>query len=299
MTTTTDQSALLTAVRANLADDAPRLIYADWLDEHGEPDRAEFIRVQCEFAPITSEQILAWDRQLGKRAWLSRVGSLRRRERELLESFWIDDENEIRSILSGARNDGTADLGLIGNKFGIRLAFDAGIRWQEHWFEYRRGFLSTITTTMAIWAGETCRMCHTARQSLETFQQLFGRGPLCVDCGGRSLEGNVQPGTGRVNAHGPAIVRAECAAVERVEFSDKRPAILSHPLTHELVRGHAGWRTEDHEIFEDSLPPDVWELLDGWQEDDPPTDRSGWKWYDSEADALAALSRAAIELESK
>jgi uncharacterized protein (TIGR02996 family) len=31
-------------------DDTPRLVYADWLDEHGEPDRAEFIRVQCEMA---------------------------------------------------------------------------------------------------------------------------------------------------------------------------------------------------------------------------------------------------------
>jgi len=27
-------------------DDTPRLIYADWLDEHGDPDRAEFIRLQ-------------------------------------------------------------------------------------------------------------------------------------------------------------------------------------------------------------------------------------------------------------
>jgi uncharacterized protein (TIGR02996 family) len=28
-------------------DDAPRLIYADWLDDHGDPARAEFIRLQC------------------------------------------------------------------------------------------------------------------------------------------------------------------------------------------------------------------------------------------------------------
>src|SRR5262245_1818230 len=27
--------------------DAPRLVYADWLEEHGEQDRAEFIRVEC------------------------------------------------------------------------------------------------------------------------------------------------------------------------------------------------------------------------------------------------------------
>src|SRR5579885_46194 len=44
----TDADALLVAVLAAPDDDAPRLIYADWLDEHGEPARAEFIRVQCE-----------------------------------------------------------------------------------------------------------------------------------------------------------------------------------------------------------------------------------------------------------
>jgi len=29
-------------------DDKPRLIYADWLDDHGNRVRGEFIRVQCE-----------------------------------------------------------------------------------------------------------------------------------------------------------------------------------------------------------------------------------------------------------
>lgn len=39
--------ALLAAVRHAPDDDAPRLIAADWLDEHGESERAEFIRLQC------------------------------------------------------------------------------------------------------------------------------------------------------------------------------------------------------------------------------------------------------------
>ena len=42
----TQPDALLAAIRANPADDLPRLVYADWLDEHGDPDRAEFIRLQ-------------------------------------------------------------------------------------------------------------------------------------------------------------------------------------------------------------------------------------------------------------
>jgi uncharacterized protein (TIGR02996 family) len=40
----------LAAIRETPADDTPRLVYADWLEEHGQPDRAEFIRVQCRLA---------------------------------------------------------------------------------------------------------------------------------------------------------------------------------------------------------------------------------------------------------
>jgi uncharacterized protein (TIGR02996 family) len=46
----TEEQALLATIFATPEDDAPRLIYADWLDEHGQPERAEFIRVQCELA---------------------------------------------------------------------------------------------------------------------------------------------------------------------------------------------------------------------------------------------------------
>ena len=40
----TTSDALLAAVLANPADDLPRLVYADWLEENGEPERAELIR---------------------------------------------------------------------------------------------------------------------------------------------------------------------------------------------------------------------------------------------------------------
>lgn len=44
----TDREALLRTVCENPDDDLPRLVFADWLDEHDEPERAEFIRLQCE-----------------------------------------------------------------------------------------------------------------------------------------------------------------------------------------------------------------------------------------------------------
>jgi uncharacterized protein (TIGR02996 family) len=54
----TDDAAFLRAVLDAPGDDAPRLVYADWLEENGQGDRAEFIRVQCELArlPIEDER---------------------------------------------------------------------------------------------------------------------------------------------------------------------------------------------------------------------------------------------------
>lgn len=42
----TEQDALLAAIIASPECDTSRLVYADWLDEHGQPEWAEFIRMQ-------------------------------------------------------------------------------------------------------------------------------------------------------------------------------------------------------------------------------------------------------------
>src|SRR5262245_12784273 len=44
----TESAALLAAIIANPGEDTPRLAYADWLDENGEPARARCIRLQYE-----------------------------------------------------------------------------------------------------------------------------------------------------------------------------------------------------------------------------------------------------------
>ena len=44
----TDQDSLMRSILDAPDDDAPRLVYADWLEEHGEAERAEFIRLQIE-----------------------------------------------------------------------------------------------------------------------------------------------------------------------------------------------------------------------------------------------------------
>src|SRR5262249_18628110 len=46
------EKGFLSEIRASPEDDGVRLIYADWLQENGQPQRAEFIRVQVELARL-------------------------------------------------------------------------------------------------------------------------------------------------------------------------------------------------------------------------------------------------------
>lgn len=50
-----EAKALLRAICASPDEDTPRLVYADWLDEHGQSERAEFVRVQVELARIEGD----------------------------------------------------------------------------------------------------------------------------------------------------------------------------------------------------------------------------------------------------
>ncbi len=71
---------LLAAVRADPDADLPRLVYADALDDAGQPERAEFVRVQCELANLDE--------------WDARRPALEDREHELLdrhEAAWLGD----------------------------------------------------------------------------------------------------------------------------------------------------------------------------------------------------------------
>jgi len=55
-----DGAALLQTILDHPDDDAPRLVYADWLEEQGQQERAEFIRVQIELAATLPEYSARW-----------------------------------------------------------------------------------------------------------------------------------------------------------------------------------------------------------------------------------------------
>ena len=79
----TDGAALIRSVLTAPADDAPRLVYADWLDEQGRAEDAEFIRVQVELARLGFDGGLHTD-ELGRlRHAPARVADLTVRQLEL------------------------------------------------------------------------------------------------------------------------------------------------------------------------------------------------------------------------
>jgi uncharacterized protein (TIGR02996 family) len=82
----------LRAICENPEDDTVRLVYADWLDENGDPDRAEFIRVQVERARLReagsdSEALKARDQELRpfSAGWLAELPQFRRTN---WQRFW-------------------------------------------------------------------------------------------------------------------------------------------------------------------------------------------------------------------
>lgn len=135
----TDHDALLAAVIAEPGDDTVRLAYADWIEEHGgQPERAEFIRVQCELARVypDGDKFTSKNPQAAESGW-DRYKDLRRRERELQivacpawrkEQFGPELAEEMNAPLLG----GMLMPGAI-NCF------------------YSRGFVSALTCTWDAW----------------------------------------------------------------------------------------------------------------------------------------------------
>jgi uncharacterized protein (TIGR02996 family) len=118
-----DRDALLTAILADPDEDTPRLVYADWLQEHGEAERAEFIRLQCELARLPPQSERATQLAL-------RASALRDELFARLEQLPFADLRFARGfvahVASGCLNflDHAAALGDDAPAYGLALALD-------------------------------------------------------------------------------------------------------------------------------------------------------------------------------
>ncbi len=111
----------------NPGDTSTRLIYADWLEENGQPDRGEFIRTQCSKSPLS----YTLQRFVDKRhLWVSDRGLLpllREMGGELLRSYSWGDEvpGEVRT--------------------------ETKIREWKLRLTYRRGFIDEVGMPLSAW----------------------------------------------------------------------------------------------------------------------------------------------------
>lgn len=139
----TEDTALLARIIDNPADDAPRLVYADWLDETGQCERAEFIRVQIELAKKYPgwSGVPADDTIAAKEPY----AALARRERELWNASrlngaphpWIGTLGfRIRSNWLSSHDEPVMTIHPDGQRVELRLA---------------RGFPSHVSCPMAFW----------------------------------------------------------------------------------------------------------------------------------------------------
>jgi uncharacterized protein (TIGR02996 family) len=102
-----DRKKFWAAIRNSPEDDTPRLVYADWLQEQGEEERAEFIRVQCALDKLGP------DRRRGRkeRVWLEP------REKAILASHGAAWRAPFRDVLHGSNRWATGDRWLAELKF--------------------------------------------------------------------------------------------------------------------------------------------------------------------------------------
>jgi uncharacterized protein (TIGR02996 family) len=143
----TDRDALLSAIREHPDEDTPRLMYADFLDEVGgdaNAARAEFIRIQCELALLSLNDV--------KRP------TLEAREGKLLKKFGQSWKKE---AAGGAINADTQasieDRMCPANREGIRNANSKLTKWhlsgfapETQWkLTFRRGFAHSIDKSEA------------------------------------------------------------------------------------------------------------------------------------------------------
>lgn len=150
MTTATDGLGLLDAIKAAPGDDAPRLIYADWLEENGQEARAEFIRVQVALAKLetdsrqhecTTPGPQCHDPACPMKLWMADEGCLRRRERGLLDAHFhewtppLDDEG------SGY---------LLPDRAAVRVRFNEAYA-DDLEMTFRRGFVGEARCTLDAW----------------------------------------------------------------------------------------------------------------------------------------------------
>lgn len=262
---TPDELAFRRAIIASPEDDLPRLVYADHLDELGEADRAEFIRVQCRIAELGEGEpdCNRFNDNHGCECdectrWYN-VEALRRRE----EKLW--------KLVNGQFTRDPSAVFNLAPEFYVR-----GIT-----AKVTRGFIDTLRGPLtAFWEERECRRCRGDTIIRVTDPSVgltrYSAEARCPDCGP----------TGRVSGPTAALVElARREPVRSISLTGKTPDDSANTIT-----TWSWWASEDADA-PDGLPSSLFALLPG----DALSDWGEWrKSYSTEAEAIAAPGTALI-----
>ena len=270
-----ESKALLRRILENPFDDAPRLIYSDILEELGEEERAEFVRVQLQIDQLKQQKTDLYNEETDWQEctslsanWCPNCGDCCCKNPEDSKSDGdcplhaphskhdclsqnldelhrcVDRETRIANhsgewLTYGIGNKLTYVWnGNGGNGFCVVTSEGVEIVWQ-------RGFISEIRLTCKQFVGGTCKTCG----GTGTIGVYVNYDPICRLCSG----------TGRVEGLAKRLFSEH--PVVRVVLTDKEP------IDNAGVMEYFG---------EPSNPPDTW----FWLKD---TGRSGMRWAIPEA----------------
>lgn len=148
----TDQESLLAAIRANPADDLPRLVFADFVEERGQERWANLIRNQCELAVLveptwckdqhdTSESPRHWCQYC---SWQEKANPLERAVVRLWGSW--PEKDDVRTLFHDA-------MPATQFEWGWYVSPDEPDPPYHHQSacQVGRGFIATVAVTMADW----------------------------------------------------------------------------------------------------------------------------------------------------
>lgn len=257
--TLSEREAFVRAIIAAPDDDLPRLVFADWLDEHGEGELAEFIRVQCRlahpFASCTPRCSHEYGHLLPCEFGLR--DGLRRRERELLIANMAD------WLLPSPTRFPVVTESIDQHGWGLREKTGLGHEYLP--VRFRRGFVDEVHGRLKVLIGGECELCAGTGMGRHKLD-------ICPDCSG----------TGRTLGILAAALKSH--PVTRVVCGDRDPQ----------PRAFAGWirqSSDPERTSPDCLPDDVYDRLTGGTEE---WDAVQWTRYPTREAALAALSTALI-----
>lgn len=272
--TATERAAFTRSILDDPADDTRRLAFADWLDENGEPERAEFVRVQI---TLSKKPGHTHGQGYGESCVLCRG---LRREGELLARHGFD-WFKLPGLATYTRKFG-------GPFEGWAFKPSGGLSVEYPVFT-RRGFVAEVRLSAAAFLGGPCERCRntlgvvTRVAESETVEPVRGTlglqiGWRCPDC---------------YKSRTPGLARAIFAAhpVTRLVLTDKTP--------YRVDKGSFGWYDEEREGLvrgsADMVPRTLfYRLTAAGRNTVGDASKDYWAWYGTEQAALDALAAACV-----